>query len=80
MTDTSPEVAALVRERLMALSGSRRFVMGSQMFDAARRMVIASLPNNLLESERRQLLFKRLYGEDLPIGCNDEKLRATNKL
>jgi len=66
MTDTSPEVAALVRERLMALSGSERFVLGSQMFDAARRMVLASLPASLSEAERKRLLFQRIYGEPLP--------------
>ena len=66
MTDTSPEVAELVRSRLMALSGAERFRMGSQMFDAARRMVLASLPADLTENERKRQLFQRLYGEALP--------------
>ena len=66
MTDTSPEVAEMVRARLMALSGAERFRMGAQMFDAARRMVLASLPTDLTESERKRQLFKRLYGESLP--------------
>jgi hypothetical protein len=66
MTDTSPEVAELVRARLMALSGAERFRMGSQMFDAARRMVLASLPADLTESERKHHLFERLYSETLP--------------
>ena len=66
MTDTSPEVAELVRSRLMALSGAERFRMGSQMFDAARRMVLASLPADLTENERKRRLFERLYGEPLP--------------
>lgn len=35
MTDTSPEIAEMVRARLMALSGAERFRMGVQMFDAA---------------------------------------------
>ena len=66
MTDTPPEVAEMVRARLMALSGAERFRMGVQMFDAARRMVLASLPADLTESERKQRLFERLYGEPLP--------------
>ena len=37
MTDTPPEIAEMVRSRLMALSGAERFRMGSDMFDAARR-------------------------------------------
>lgn len=63
MTDTSPEVAEMVRVRLMALSGAERFRMGSEMFDAARRMVLASFPPGLTEIERKRRLFHRLYGD-----------------
>jgi hypothetical protein len=66
MNDTPPEIAEMVRSRLMALSGSQRFIMGSQMFDAARRMVIASLLADLSEIERKRRLFARVYGEPLP--------------
>jgi len=66
MTDTSPEIAEMVRARLMALSGAERFRMGAQMFDAARRMVLASPPAGLTEIERKRRLFERLYGEVLP--------------
>lgn len=68
MNDTPPEVAEWVRNRLMALSGAQRFRMGSEMFDAARRMVIASLPSDLTESERNRRLFERIYGMSLPAG------------
>lgn len=66
MTDTPPEIAAMVRRRLMARSGAERFIMGSRMFDAARAMVLASLPANLSEAERRARLFQRLYGQPFP--------------
>ena len=66
MTDTSPEIAEMVRTRLLALSGAERFRMGVEMFDAARRMVLASLPAGLSETEQKKLLFERLYGEPLP--------------
>ncbi len=66
MTDTSPEIAEMVRARLMELSGAERFLMGVRMFDAARRMVIASLPDDLTETERKRQLFQRIYGESLP--------------
>jgi hypothetical protein len=66
LTDTPPEIAEMVRIRLMAFSGAERFLMGVRMFDAARRMVLASLPANLSPSERKRLLFERLYGESLP--------------
>ena len=67
MTDTLPEIARMVHTRLMALSGAERFRMGSEMFDAARRMVLASLPPDLSQSERKRRLFERLYGESLPM-------------
>jgi hypothetical protein len=66
VTDTSPEIAEMVRARLMALSGAERFRIGAQMFDSARRMVLASFPPNLTETERKRRLFHRLYGEVLP--------------
>jgi len=66
MTDTPPEIAKMLRDRLMELSRAERFRMGVQMFDAARRMVLASLPANLSHIDRKRLLFQRLYGEALP--------------
>ena len=66
MNDTSPEIARMVRERMMGLSGERRFLMGVAMFDAARRMILASLPAELSEAERRRQLYWRTYGEKLP--------------
>jgi len=50
LNDTPPEVKQIVRDRLMALSGEERFCMGSRMFDAVRRMVLASFPDGLMEN------------------------------
>ena len=66
MTDTSPEIAEMVRARLMALTGAERFRMGVEMFEAARRMVLASLPVSLTGIERKRRLFERIYGEAFP--------------
>ena len=66
MNDTSPEIAELVRQKLMARSGTERFVMGSRMFDAARAVVLASLPPQLPAHELKQRLFERLYGQPAP--------------
>jgi hypothetical protein len=66
MTDTSPEVAELVRQKLMARSGEERFLMGVRMFDAAREMALASLPAGLSAEELKRELFQRLYGQPLP--------------
>ena len=57
----------MVREKIMALSGEMRFIMGSQMFDSAREMVKASLPQDLSEPEQRRQLFKRIYGKELDV-------------
>ena len=72
MNDTSPEVALMVHDRLMARLGAERFHMGAQMFEAARRMVLASLPADLSESERKRRLFERIYGAPLPNGMIEE--------
>lgn len=66
MTDTSPEIAEMVHTRLMSLPGATRLVMGVQMFEAARAMVIASLPEGLSEAEKKKRLFERIYGEPFP--------------
>ena len=66
MTDTSPEIAELVRQKLMARSGEERFLMGVRMFDAARAMTLSSLPAGLSPEELKRQLFQRLYGQPLP--------------
>ena len=66
MNDTSPEIAELVRQKLMARSGSERFVMGTRMFDAARAVVLASLPPGLSPDQLKRQLFQRVYGLPAP--------------
>ena len=66
MTDTPPEIKRRVRELIMARSGEERFVMGTEMFEAARAMVLASLPATLSDAERKRQLFKLIYGMELP--------------
>lgn len=66
MNDTPPEIAELVRQKLMARSAEERFLMGVRMFDAARAMALASFPAGLSAEEVRRRLFQRLYGQPLP--------------
>ena len=70
MNDTSPEVKVMVREMIMARSGEERFVMGALMFDAARELVIASLPQHLTPQEFKRRLFERIYGFPLEAVSN----------
>lgn len=65
MKDTPPEIEARVRKMIMARSNEERFVMGALMFDAARDLVLASLPMDLPEAELRSRLFERFYGAPL---------------
>ena len=65
VTDTSPEIERMVRNKIMARSGEERFIMGAEMFESAREMVKASLPRGLSETEQRRLLFKRIYGKEI---------------
>ena len=66
MNDTAPEVREMMSEMLMRRSGEERFIMGALMFDAARELVIASLPQNLPPSELKSRLFERMYNFPLP--------------
>ena len=65
MNDTSPEIEEKVHEMMMARSGAERFIMGALMFDAARQIVLASLPKDLPDEEFKRQLFERIYGEPL---------------
>lgn len=67
MTDTPPEIAEIVRQKLMSRSGEERFLMGVGMFDAAREIVLASLPVGLPREELKRQLFLRLYGQPMPL-------------
>jgi len=66
MTDTPPEIAELVRQKIMARSPEERFLMGVRSFEAAREMVLASLPPDLSPLELKRQLYQRIYGEKLP--------------
>lgn len=65
MTDTTPEIERIVREKIMARSGEERFIMGAEMFESAMQIAKASLPPGLPIAEQRRRLFKRIYGKEL---------------
>ena len=69
MDDTAPEAREMMSALLMRRSGEERFVMGALMFDAARELVIASLPPDLPPPEFKCRLFERIYGFPLPSGA-----------
>ena len=65
MDDTTPEIKKKMRELMMARTGSERVIMGASMFDAARTLVLASMPKDLSNEELKRRLFERIYGETL---------------
>jgi hypothetical protein len=79
MNDTPKDIEDKFREMIMARSGAERLIMGCQMFDAARAIIIASLPKDLPEDELKRQLFERIYGapmDDFLSGAiDDSKVR-----
>jgi hypothetical protein len=75
VNDTDPQIARLVRERLMKRSGAERMLMGSQMFDVAKTMTLASLPEGLSEIEIKERLCERLYGDEVDVRAFVDHLR-----
>lgn len=66
MDDTSPEIKRLLAERYAARSGAERLLMGCEMYNSSRTLVLASLPTSLTLKERRAAFFLRFYGNDFP--------------
>jgi hypothetical protein len=79
MNDTSPQIAGMVRSKLLARSGPERVLMGSQMFDAARAIVLASFPAGLSDIEVKRRLCQRLYGEEVRVDAFVEHLRSSRQ-
>ena len=65
MSDTSPAIEMMLRERYAAMTGSERALMALQMFETAQQIVLSSLPPGLSEQQRRHELCKRFYGKEL---------------
>ena len=64
-SDTPAEIRLMVRERIMQLSGAERMLIGAQMFESARTMILASFPADLPPHEIKRRLFLRCYGNEL---------------
>lgn len=65
MNDTSDMVRRYVRDRYAALSGAERVMIGARMFETARVIAAAAMPDGLSEQERRRWLCERFYGAEL---------------
>jgi len=74
MNDTTPDIAAMAREHLLSHTGAERVVMGSQMFEVARIIALASFPPGLSEIEIKGRLCERLYGNEVNVEAYIEHL------
>ncbi len=79
MNDTDPQIAELVRQRMLERSGAERLMMASDMFETAKAMVLASLPPGLTEIEIKGLLVERFYGDEVDAHAFLEHLRSAAK-
>ena len=79
MNDTDPQIAEIVRRRLLERSGVERMLMGSRMFDAAKAMVLASFPEGLSEIEIKARLCERLYGDEVDVSAFRQHLRSLQR-
>jgi hypothetical protein len=77
MKDTSPDVEQKYYERLMARSNEERFRMGISMCQSARKIVWASLSDDLNLTERRVQFFLRCYGREFD---PDERARIVDHI
>jgi len=69
MNDTSPEVERTFRELMMRRSGVERMQMAADMFDAARKIVMASFPPNLADMDMKARLCERLYRGEVDVSA-----------
>ena len=79
MNDTDPEIAQLVRQRLLERSGFERVLMGSRMLEAAKAIVLASFPEGLTDIEIKERLCERLYGNEVDVRAFVEHLRSLTR-
>ena len=66
VSDTAPEVNAMLFNAMMRKSPGERLEMGMDMLATARKLVWASLPEGLPIEEQRQMFIDRFYGDEAP--------------
>lgn len=66
MSDTTPKIEAMVRDRYRRMTPDERVRIAAEMFETARAIVLASLPQDLDRRQRRLALARRLYAGELP--------------
>ncbi len=74
MIDTTTEAEKIQSELFDKMTGEERMKIASDMFDTARKLVLASLDKNLNDTEKRKTLFLRFYGNDFSVNEKEKIL------
>ena len=74
MIDTTTEAEKIQSELFDKMTGEERMKIASNMFDTARKLVLASLDKNLNDTEKRKTLFLRFYGNDFSVNEKEKIL------
>jgi len=77
MNDTSPEAKKIQDDLFAKLTGEERMLMGLEMFETAKKIVLSSFPEDLPENEIRKKLFLRFYGNDF---SEEEKRKILERI
>lgn len=64
MNDTSPEIESLQFEMMMRLGSRRRIELACEMYAAARKAVLTSIPKTFSEEAARRAFVERMYGRE----------------
>lgn len=66
MEDTTSKVKQKFHQIIMSRTEEERFMMCAEMFESAQAIVLAAMPQDLSEADRRRFIYERTYGESLP--------------
>lgn len=64
--DTSPEFEKMWHARWLQKTPQERAGFAFTMFSSARRIILATMPENLTDAEQQRYIYERTYGEPLP--------------
>ncbi len=67
MEDTTLEIKRKFYEILMSRTEEERFVMCAEMFESAKELIAAELPEKASESERKKIIYGKIYKESFPV-------------
>jgi hypothetical protein len=82
MSDTRPDVDAAFTAMFAALTPARRVRMTCEMFDTARRILVAgirSVDPDISAAELRVQIFLRTYGDDYAAADRDRIVAAIRR-